>query len=91
MSPTQECKFVFVLIWIFYHWIRIFPCEEASALPIRIILSETNTSTWGISVELHGDYGIYFTGQVCKLSAKFRLLCNIFTVPTIFNPLECLS
>lgn len=78
MSPTEEYKFVFVLIWIFYHWIRVFPSEEATTLPIRIIVSETNTSTWGISVELHGDYGIYFTGQVCKCICKISSIMQHF-------------
>ena len=71
---------------MFYHQIVAFPCEESTALAVRIVVSETITFTWDISVELHGDYEIHFTGQVCKCICKIWSIMEHFTVSTILNP-----
>lgn len=67
-----------MLMCIFDHWIGAFPGEEAIAWAVRIIVSEIITHTWGISVELHGDYGIHFTGQVCKCIYKIWSIMEHF-------------
>ena len=62
---------VLVMVYMFSHWTKAFPCRQATASSVAKILLEKSTPTWGTPFVFHSDKGTHFTchilQQVCAV------------------------
>ena len=66
LPPSDEYKYVLVRIFMFSHWIKAFPCRQATASSMVKVLLERLIATWESPFELHSDGGPHFAGQVLQ-------------------------
>lgn len=77
---SHRYRYVFVMVYIFFHLTEAFHYRQATAYSIAKILLEKIIFTWGILLKLHSDKGTRFMGQVfcqlyCLASSTTLSLC----------------
>lgn len=55
LPPSQQYKYVFVMVCIFSHWVEASPCHRAIALAVGKMSLEKIIPNWGMPPELHSD------------------------------------
>lgn len=81
MPLSQGYKYVLVKICVLPHWVETSPCKRATALMVGKLLKRLiSNPQLGNSIELHRNWGTYFTEPMIKSICHIWLIYSIFIV-----------
>lgn len=80
-----DINVLFIYIYIYCPWTKVFPCRQANPSTVVKILLENIVPIWGTPLELSSDRRTHFTGQELFTAQVQKQVCAIGPVLQHFH------